>query len=402
LTSVNLRDLVEAAGQEFGYRLSCFSNGKKIPEKFREHLKDAFNNPYLPGSALKGAIRTALISEWLRSSPENEYNQFISEQGTWKGKNWAAKNLMAALIGKDANQDIFRILKVQDVLFTPNDLRLADVRWSNEKDWRSMSKRRSFKDWQEADGIFAETLQPASLSLLNLHWDGFLLSNNQWQEHGTKSTILPNDFKGLKEKLNQHALYRLDREIKFYKAQGKNAAENECHTIKSMITNQPEAAYLQISWGIGWRGMTGDWASEEQVQTFRTRFNLGKPDRPFFPKTRRLVVAGEPKYPMGWIRLWPYAHIADLFETQLAKADALAKQSDWVSQTIAKIVQQNRCSEKDALRGKALAEAWQALQAGDEKEAAFEDIKSRWLAEDWWNQPNGRSAKQAKAIYEQS
>ncbi|NOT11624.1 MAG: hypothetical protein HOP23_07330 [Methylococcaceae bacterium] len=54
------------------------------------------------------------------------------------------------------------------------------------------------------------------------------------------------------------------------------------------------------------------------------------------------------------------------------------------------------------LRGKALAEAWQALPEGEEKKSALADIKNRWQAENWWDEPNGKSARQAKAIYEQN
>jgi CRISPR-associated protein Cmr6 len=69
---------------------------------------------------------------------------------------------------------------------------------------------------------------------------------------------------------------------------------------------------------------------------------------------------------------------------------------------VAKQKGKNHSSEKDALRGKALAEAWQVLPEGEEKKSALADIKNRWQAENWWDEPNGKSAKQAKAIYEQN
>jgi CRISPR-associated protein Cmr6 len=86
-------------------------------------------------------------------------------------------------------------------------------------------------------------------------------------------------------------------------------------------------------------------------------------------------------------------------EKQQNQQQANASQSAWVNQKLAQIAQQNRCTEKDALRGKALAEAWQALPDGDEKQTALADIKSRWQAETWWDEPNGKSARQAKAVY---
>jgi hypothetical protein len=308
-----LSDLVKAAGQDFGYRLAWLSSKQKIPEKFREQVKDAMNRPYLPGMALKGAIRTALIAEWLRAMQPEHFAHLLPKRKT--SKNWAASELMQALIGKDAKQDIFRPFKTKDALFNASDLCLADIRWLNERRWRSMSQKKSFDDWKTADGICAEVLQPGSLTLATLQWDGFLLSDSCWQQTGTVANILPKDFAALREQLNKHAKYRLGREIDFYQSQGKQAPKDECHRICTLIDSDHDAAYLQLSWGSGWRGMTGDWASEDQVNSFRELFGLGRPGKPF-PKTRRLAVSGEPKLPLGWIRLLPYEKVADRLEKQ--------------------------------------------------------------------------------------
>ncbi len=398
VSGFKLNDLVKAAGQDFGYRIPWLSNKQKIPDKLREQVKDAFNRPYLPGSALKGAIRTALIAEWLRATPTAVYTHLLPKK---KGsKNWAAQELMQTLTGKDAKQDIFRPFKTTDVLFNSSDLCLADIRWLNENRWRSMVQKKSFDDWKVADGICAEVLKPGSITLATLQWDGFLLSDSCWQQKGTIANILPKDFAGLKELLNKHAKYRLGKEIEFYQTQGKQQPKDECQRILTQLEKDPDAAYLQLSWGSGWRGMTGDWASEDQIKSFRELFGLGKLGRPF-PKTRRLVVNGEPKLPLGWIRLLPYETVADRLEQQQVRQEVTANQSQWVTQKISQIAQQNRSSEKDALRGKALAEAWSTLPDGSEKTAALADIKKRWQAENWWDEPNGKSAKQAKAIYDQ-
>ena len=305
LSGNNLSDLVNAAGQDFGYRLPWLSSKQKIPDKFREQVKDAFNRPYLPGTALKGAIRTALIAEWLRAMKPDHFAHLLPKKnhfGKAPPKNWAASELMQALTGKDAKQDIFRPFKTKDALFNASDLCLADIRWLNERRWRSMSQKKSFDDWKIADGICAEVLQPGSLTLATLQWDDFLLSDSCWQQTGTVANILPKDFAALREQLNKHAKYRLGREIDFYQSQGKQAPKDECHRILTQLENDQDTAYLQLSWGSGWRGMTGDWASEEQVNSFRELFGLGRPGKPF-PKTRRLTVSGEPKQPLGWIKV---------------------------------------------------------------------------------------------------
>jgi len=305
---------------------------------------------------------------------------------------------MNTLIGKDAKKDLFRAFKIKDALFNNEDLRLSDIRWLNENRWRSMSKRRSFNDWQQADGIYAEVLQANAIAVFSIQWDGFLLSDNRWMQKDSISNLLPKDFVSLKETLNTHAQYRLRHEIEFYQKQGKHQPKQECEKIMALIANDQDAAYMQLSWGSGWRGMTGDWLQDKQLQNIRDLYNLGRKGKDF-PKTRRLVVSGEPKYPLGWVKLIPYQLIAEKIEKKIQVQKDKANRSAWVEQKIQHLMQQNRCSEQDALRGKALAMDWQELEEGEIKTNALADIKAQWQEKDWWDTPTGRSAKKAKEIY---
>jgi len=72
----------------------------------------------------------------------------------------------------------------------------------------------------------------------------------------------------------------------------------------------------------------------------------------------------------------------------------------WVDDTIAALMQQNHSKEDEALRGKGLAELWQAIEDPEAKQQALADIRSRWQARDWWAEPPGGAARKAKAIYE--
>lgn len=71
----------------------------------------------------------------------------------------------------------------------------------------------------------------------------------------------------------------------------------------------------------------------------------------------------------------------------------------WVDQTIAALNIKNKAKDKDTLRGKALAEEWEKLTDPALKTVALADIRSRLEKEDWWEDPQGKSAKAAKAIY---
>lgn len=323
LRSSQLSDLVALAGYH-GYELKRIVGSGIVPDKIREHLKDAHFKPYLAGSALKGAIRTALIAEHLRSLPDtSSYQRFLPATTNRPKDKFADDKLLENLLGKAAKQDeqdkqdIFRALHIKDAMFNTEQLCLVDIRWLNltgradheTAQWRSMATRRSFPRWQDADGIHAEMLKPKSQASFHLQWDEFLLSDlSRW--HATTQSILPSNFEDLKTTLNAHANYRLQQEIAFYHRYGALKPEQECQKLLNLLAKDLDSIYLQLSWGSGWRGMTGDWMDDGLELAMRQLYNLGKTNMPF-PKTRRLAVLGEPKLPLGWVRLFSLAQVAE-------------------------------------------------------------------------------------------
>ena len=79
---------------------------------------------------------------------------------------------------------------------------------------------------------------------------------------------------------------------------------------------------------------------------------------------------------------------------------ALAQSCPWVDETIEELMDQNTASEDDTLRGRRLAQRWAKIEDPDVKQAALEEIRRRWKAEGWWDDPPGR-AKKARDIYMQ-
>lgn len=57
--------------------------------------------------------------------------------------------------------------------------------------------------------------------------------------------------------------------------------------------------------------------------------------------------------------------------------------------------------EAAMLRGRQLAQVWDALEDPALKREAFSDIRSRWQKRGWWEDPpQGKSAEKARAIYD--
>lgn len=401
-----LSDLVKLAEAYHGYSLPGLSKAP-VPERIRACIKDAMFHPYLPGSSIKGAIRTALLAEWLRSNPSEAVRHLPRGNRPPKIK-MAATDITKYAFGPDPNKDILRILHVGDANFQTGDLRLADIRWLNvtkinDKEsakWRNMSNRGNENRWQDASGIYAEALAPDAIAGMALQWDRFLLNDlRSWNAptHGLK--LLPTDFTGLLTKLNTHAEYILRQEIEFFQRYSQKTVVQQCSTLLQSIQQADNAAYVRLAWGSGWRGMTGDWQDTETLKEMRRLYGLGKPESDVFPKTRRLAVQGDPCLPLGWIKLSPWSvEVEKQIGSQ--KTNRIHTQiSPWVEEQLAIIQEKHHASADDALRGQLLAKSWQTIEDSDLKQQALADIRARWQEKGWWDNPPSKSTKKVLQIY---
>jgi CRISPR type III-A-associated RAMP protein Csm5 len=388
--SSQLSDLVQLAGEHYGYRLPMIVGSGVVPDKIREHLKDAHFQPYLAGSALKGAIRTALIAEYLRSPNNVNYQRFLPNTNNKPKDRFADDKLLDNLLGKEPKQHIFRALHVKDAMFKTEQLCLVDIRWLNlvgqankeTAHWRSMEKKRSFPRWQDGDGIHAEMLKPKSTASFHLQWDEFLLSDlSQW--HGkAQNDILPCDFASLRNTLNAHTRHRLTQEIAFYHRYGALKPEQECQILLNRLVKDPNSIYLQLSWGSGWRGMTGDWLNDDSANAMRTLYRLGRDTMPF-PKTRRLAVLGEPKLPLGWVRLFSQTHIADNPEPS-ETMQAPQKTDNTNPSVLEKELQALKKIPEREWDSRLFQKLEQARWASEDKKQVAEKIKQLMINADKW------------------
>lgn len=408
LKSSKLDDLVQLAGYH-GYELKRIVGSGTIPDKIREHLKDAHFKPYLAGSALKGAIRTAVCAEHLRSLPTANYQALLPTMNTrtqkpTAAKVQAAKSLLDDLLGKEPKQDIFRALHVKDAMFNTEQLCLVDIRWLNltgradheTAQWRSMATRRSGADWKQADGIHAEMLKPKSQASFYLQWDEFLLSDlSRW--HATMQSILPSNFKDLRTTLNAHAKHRLQQEIVFYHRYGALKPEQECQKLLNLLAKDPDSIYLQLSWGSGWRGMTGDWMNNDIEQAMRKLYPLRNPDLPNmpFPKTRRLAVLGEPKLPLGWVRLFSLAQIAE--NPELSETEQASQKPDNLNLSVLqKELQALKNIPEREWDSRLFQKLEQARWSSEDKKQVAEKIKQLMEKADKWCPDSSDTNKQNK------
>ncbi len=72
----------------------------------------------------------------------------------------------------------------------------------------------------------------------------------------------------------------------------------------------------------------------------------------------------------------------------------------WVDDKLAELTAKPGVQADQALRGKALAEAWASMDDPSLQQAVFSEIQGRWQKRGWWDDPQGGAARKAKAIYD--
>lgn len=263
----------------------------------REQLKDPFDRPYLPGSSLKGALRTALAWHgWAATGLQADARDLD------RRRQWAGQRLERTLFGRNPNHDLLRALHVADSEpVDAGELLIANVRVHH----RSGKMASPI----ELEALRGDTQLQATLKLdLALFSDwarrrGLQLNGGAWLQQ-------------LPAIAQAHARDRVQRELVWF---GEIANGGRVHNFYRQLAGLQLGRtrfLLQVGWGTGWEDKTfgsrlqADERLMERVigdyRLARGRRQAGDP----FPRSRRLAVSfarnrqGEivetPVLPLGW------------------------------------------------------------------------------------------------------
>jgi CRISPR-associated protein Csm5 len=266
--------------------------------QLREQLKDPFDRAYLPGSSLKGALRTALAWQlWAdrRLQPD------VRRLG--RRREWAAQEYERDLLGPDPNHDLLRALQVADSAPLGAD-RLMIV-----------NARVVGRGGKLGSPIELEAVRPDTAFELTFKLDLALFSD--WATRAGLHLPGGDRLSRLAETARTYTAARLPRE-KVWFDQIPGAARVAAF-YGQMVRARPSQPMflLQVGWGAGWHSKTfgthlaDDPAFMERViEDYRLARGARKQGDPF-PKSRRVAVAfsrdasGQfqetPASPFGWL-----------------------------------------------------------------------------------------------------
>lgn len=279
-----------------------------------ECIKDAFDRPYIPGSSIKGALRTLLM--WYAYTDQNELPDIALENLGDEAKTAASLLERSVFVASEvpanheaSNYDILRSLRVSDSHLVSHENASLDA--YKVKVFLPKNETKNFDIWIEAITPGTELVAEVSVeeygftfqkAASELGWNslGLSLRNNELIEaarfYGRKRLLAEGQYH--RNSLNQQITMRLYADL-----------------LKLYVENKLEQNewLMQIGWGTGWEAHTlgnlirdqGEADMGRLVNTYQMmgkgkRFRRGQP----FPKTRKLIVdgSGAPTMPLGWVR----------------------------------------------------------------------------------------------------
>lgn len=294
----------------------------KNNEPMREYIHDGFGKAYIPGSSLKGAIRTALTSYLIKNSNLN-INTDLN-----LGAKFPAKSIESMLFGGDPNCDSLRFLQVGDVYFDEECEYVYDMININERE------RQSFIDeskHQLVEAVFPEdasrefhiklTMTPALSAMIAKHNQRITEWNDNPINEGKKNLIKElniSDMDSLFSIINEHTKQLLKEEIDIWYVYSKEDGVSDYiaairNVLRQAMACKPGECVLRVGHASGWRFTTGAWAEDPLVLDDGKWHSLVDRARPGnqweyqgmqFPKSRRIHYSQDEGVTlMGFVKL---------------------------------------------------------------------------------------------------
>ncbi len=274
-------------------------------ERIQEQIKDVQGQPYLPGSSLKGAIRTSLMSYQTASGTVLSLEALGKEKGK---KEEAAQNWERRIFGRSPHHDILRALQVSDsapLPLSPSPLELASVRVFETAEKISAP-------------IEVEAISKGVVFQTEIQIDELALKEADKLDWKDRRFLLMN----LVAIVQQISQRRIAAERDALEQRGLAGAARFYQNLEAFSKRLEgrQAALLQLGWGTGWTGMTiGPFLPRGAQDEIRRRYELGRPPKARgkwepdlgqpFPKSRRLTSIpaklgpAQAGVPLGWVAL---------------------------------------------------------------------------------------------------
>ncbi len=255
-------------------------------------IKNPFDQPYLPGSSLKGAFRTLVFRHAFATSGKK-----LQPATLGNNRKYAGQELEQELLGRDPNHDLLRALHLADSdPVAPDNLLVLNAQVFNER--------------SAAAPIALEAIRSDATFHTTLTLDDYLFNDPQAAQGlrlGNKREWLTT----LPALANDQAQARLKQELQFYKTRPRSRVAGFYRQLLGLVPELGSDRFLlQLGWGGGWDNKTlaylvGPAEREALIGRYRLAIGTRQKGDPF-PKSRRAVARQveedvQPIAPFGWL-----------------------------------------------------------------------------------------------------
>jgi CRISPR-associated protein Csm5 len=268
----------------------------------KEQIHTGTGKPYIPGSSIKGAVRTAIFNSLIHKSGS------VTEQQLKNRKNYLDDSFISKkLFGKDPNHDSLRFLQITDAIFEQGDTIATNMMSMNHTE---RSTRLDRKVSQLTEAVGEEVEAPFRISIDHKK----LGENIKYKKIFTNVDFL-NSLPALFKLINDHTLKLLQEERKVWNdLSNEHAVTEYLEKIEELIALASPCgeneAMLRLGHGSGWNFMTGAWPKDPKIvpddHLYEQIINRSRPGNQkkyaeyMFPKTRRMDEDG---FLLGFVKI---------------------------------------------------------------------------------------------------
>lgn len=256
-------------------------------DTLKECIHNGMGLAYIPGSSIKGALRTAVLATLAANQTGLEY-----KLKDFKGK-IGASQIEKSLFGNDPNHDIFRYVQVGDAYFEKECEVAVNLINLNIRESKDDLIDKSKHQVVEAIGMDCESSFQLKINS----------SVNQWANKKSNNDIklLPDSMRSVSSLfnlVNNHTAKLIEDEIGYWSNDvDKSGSDGYIEKLEEIldVANQCDKSkecVLRIGHASGWRFITGAWTENLKnfhdvvVPASRPRNNVY--EQYDFPKSRRL------------------------------------------------------------------------------------------------------------------
>jgi CRISPR-associated protein Csm5 len=282
-----------------------------------EQMKDAYDRPYLPGSSLKGALRTVLAWQHfpelgaavgVDALVQGQRNR--PPDAKFAGGNYENELFVVPGRGQAQNRDTLRMLQVGDSTGAEVDtLILAPITVYGGAPPAATAGPRG-RPSAGMEVLNVEALRPDVTLQARLHIERYAFESGAAEQRGLDFAQKQPWLHTLVAACQERSRARIAAELAYYQQKGLTPLVSFYAGLRDELGSLDEQSFLlQLGWGAGWGSTTLDDRLQADAQGFaeiRQQYSLdrGKGRGRAFPATRKLVLnEGQPWWPLGWVRV---------------------------------------------------------------------------------------------------